>query len=75
LRRTQDTIRTNAPDRTPWLTFVLNALQRQMRRLREKLPRAGFGLVILLKRCAVLAISVLPARTRPQKSPSLEAPP
>jgi Fic family protein len=39
LRRTQGTIRTEAPDWTPWLTFFLKALQRQMRRLREKVER------------------------------------
>lgn len=39
LRRTQGTLRTEAPDWTPWLTFFLKALQRQMRRLREKVER------------------------------------
>jgi Fic family protein len=39
LRRTQGTIRTEAPDWTPWLTFLLKALQRQMRRMREKVER------------------------------------
>jgi Fic family protein len=39
LRRTQGTLRTESPDWTPWLTFFLKALQRQMRRLREKVER------------------------------------
>jgi hypothetical protein len=39
LRRTQGTLRTEAPDWTPWMTFFLKALQRQMRRLREKVER------------------------------------
>lgn len=39
LRKTQGTIRSDAPDWTPWLTFFLRALQRQMRRLREKVER------------------------------------
>ena len=39
LRRTQGTLRTEALDWTPWLTFFLKALQRQMRRLREKVER------------------------------------
>jgi Fic family protein len=39
LRKTQGTIRSDTPDWTPWLTFFLRALQRQMRRLREKIER------------------------------------
>ncbi|WP_295590585.1 hypothetical protein [uncultured Lamprocystis sp.] len=39
LRRTQGTIRTATPNWTPWLIFFLKALQRQMRRLREKVER------------------------------------
>ena len=39
LRRTQGTLRTEAPDWPPWLTFFLKALHRQMRRLREKVER------------------------------------
>jgi Fic family protein len=36
LRQTQATIRTDAPDWQPWLTFFLRALQQQKRRLAEK---------------------------------------
>ncbi len=39
LRQTQGTIRTDAPDWGPWLEFFLNALQRQMHRLRQKVER------------------------------------
>lgn len=39
LRRTQGTIRSEAPDWGPWLDFFLMALQRQMRRLRTKVER------------------------------------
>jgi Fic family protein len=39
LRQTQGTLRSDAPDWTPWLTFFLTALQRQMRRLRAKIAR------------------------------------
>jgi len=39
LRKTQGTIRSDTPDWTPWLTFFLRALQRQMLRLREKVER------------------------------------
>lgn len=39
LRRTQGTIRSEAPDWGPWLDFFLMALQRQMRRLRAKVER------------------------------------
>ena len=39
LRRTQGTIRTEAPDWTPWLEFFLRALQRQMQRLRTRVER------------------------------------
>ena len=39
LRRTQGTLHAEAPDWTPWLTYFLKALQRQMRRLREKVER------------------------------------
>lgn len=37
LRRTQTTIRTNAPDWQPWLTFFLRSLSEQVRRLEKKL--------------------------------------
>ncbi|MCA0270940.1 MAG: Fic family protein [Proteobacteria bacterium] len=39
LRQTQGTIRSGDPDWGPWLTFFLTALQRQMRRLRDKVER------------------------------------
>ncbi|HMN41967.1 MAG TPA: Fic family protein [Phycisphaerales bacterium] len=39
LRRTQLTLRSDAPDSTPWLTFFLRALQSQKRRLEEKVER------------------------------------
>jgi Fic family protein len=39
LRRTQGTIRTDAPDWNPWLEFFLRALQRQKRRLESKMER------------------------------------
>ena len=39
LRRTQGTLRAESPDWVPWLTYFLKALQRQMRRLREKVER------------------------------------
>lgn len=39
LRRTQGTIRTDAPDWVPWLEFFLRALQRQMQRLRTRVER------------------------------------
>jgi Fic family protein len=55
LRRTQATIRTEAPDWTPWLTFFLKALQRQMRRLREKVERER----LLLARLPDLSIRLL----------------
>jgi Fic family protein len=39
LRRTQGTIRTDAPDWNPWLEFFLRALQRQKQRLERKMER------------------------------------
>lgn len=39
LRQTQGTIRTEAPNWQPWLTFFMRALQQQMRRLAEKVER------------------------------------
>ena len=39
LRKTQGTIRTNAPDWEPWLTYFLRALQQQKRRLEKKIER------------------------------------
>ena len=55
LRRTQGTIRTEAPDWTPWLTFFLTALQRQMRRLRGKVERER----LLLAKLPDLAMQIL----------------
>ncbi|MCB2011609.1 MAG: Fic family protein [Geminicoccaceae bacterium] len=39
LRQTQGTIRTKAPDWTPWLEFFLRALQGQMARLRRRVEQ------------------------------------
>jgi len=39
LRQTQGTIRTNAPDWRPWLSFFLEALDRQKARLEKKLEK------------------------------------
>ena len=39
LRRTQGTIRTNAPDWEPWLDFFLSALRRQKQHLERKIER------------------------------------
>jgi Fic family protein len=39
LRQTQGTIRTDAPNWQPWLTYFLRALQQQKRRLAEKMER------------------------------------
>lgn len=39
LRQTQSTIRTEAPNWHPWLTFFLRALAQQMRRLERKIER------------------------------------
>jgi Fic family protein len=55
LRRTQGTTRTDAPDWAPWLLFFLRALQRQMRRLREKVERER----LLLARLPDLSIRIL----------------
>ncbi len=55
LRRTQGTIGTDTPDWAPWLMFFLNALQRQMRCLREKVERER----LLLAKLPDLAIQIL----------------
>jgi Fic family protein len=39
LRQTQRTIRTQTPDRQPWLTFFLKSLQQQKARLEKKIQR------------------------------------
>jgi Fic family protein len=47
LRRTQGTLSGDSPDWNPWLTYFLRALQRQMRRLREKVERERLLLAAL----------------------------
>jgi Fic family protein len=39
LRQTQSTIRSDAPDWQPWLSFFLRSLAEQMRRLERKIER------------------------------------
>jgi hypothetical protein len=39
LRQTQITVRTEAPNWQPWVTFFLRALQQQMKRLAKKVER------------------------------------
>ena len=55
LRQTQGTIRTDAPEWTPWLTFFLKALHRQMQRLRGKVEREK----LLLAKLPDLSIQIL----------------
>ncbi len=55
LRRTQGTLRSKTPDWQPWLTYFLRALQRQMRRLREKVERER----LLLAELPELAVRIL----------------
>jgi hypothetical protein len=47
LRQTQGTIRTDTPDRQPWLLFFLRALAEQVRRLARKLEREKLVLAAL----------------------------
>ncbi len=47
LRRTQGTIRTEAPDWNPWLEFFLRALQSQKQRLEKKMERERVMLAAL----------------------------
>lgn len=47
LRETQRTIRTDAPDWQPWLTFFLRALGEQVSRLRRKVEREKLVLAAL----------------------------
>ncbi|MBS2132316.1 Fic family protein (plasmid) [Burkholderia thailandensis] len=47
LRQTQGTIRTDAPDWQPWLTFFLRSLAEQMRRLEKKVEREKLVLAAL----------------------------
>jgi len=55
LRGTQGTIRSDAPEWTPWLLFFLKALQRQMRRLRQKVEREK----LLLEKLPELSVKIL----------------
>jgi Fic family protein len=55
LRRTQGTLRSDTPDWVPWLTFFLKALQRQMRRLRDKVERER----LLVAKLPDLSIQIL----------------
>lgn len=55
LRGTQGTIRTDAPEWTPWLLFFLKALQRQMQRLRQKVEREK----LLLAKLPELSVRIL----------------
>ena len=47
LRQTQVTIRTEAPNWQPWMTFFLRALQQQMKRLAKKVEREKIVLAAL----------------------------
>lgn len=55
LRQTQGTIRTDAPNWQPWLTFFLRALQQQKRRLAIKVEREKNALTTL----SALAVNIL----------------
>lgn len=55
LRQTQATIRTDAPNWQPWLSFFLRALQHQVRRLAVKVEREKITLAVLPE----LAVSIL----------------
>jgi Fic family protein len=55
LRQTQGTIRTEAPNWQPWLTFLLRALQQQKRRLASKVEREKLVLAALPE----LAVQIL----------------
>ena len=55
LRRTQGTVRSDAPDWNPWLEFFLRALQRQKRRLETKMERER----IMLARMPELSVLIL----------------
>ena len=52
LRQTQGTIRTDAPNWQPWLTYFLRALQQQKRRLAEKMEREKLIIAALPERAA-----------------------
>ena len=47
LRQTQGTIRTDAPDWQPWLTFFLSSLCSQVKRLEVKIEREQLLLATL----------------------------
>ena len=55
LRRTQRTIRSDAPDWQPWLVFFLRTLAEQVRRLRKKMDRE----VSLLASAPALSAAIL----------------
>ncbi|GAB6052850.1 Fic family protein [Magnetospira thiophila] len=55
LRRTQGTLRTDAPDWQPWLDYFLGALRTQKRRLEDKIKRER----ILLEKLPPLSIQIL----------------
>ena len=47
LRQTQRTIRTDAPDWQPWLTYFLRAMQQQVKHLEIKIDREKISLSAL----------------------------
>ena len=55
LRQTQSTIRTDAPDWQPWISYFLIALQRQKRSLEKKIERER----LLLGRLPELSVQIL----------------
>ena len=55
LRQTQSTIRTDAPNWQPWLSYFLRALQQQVRRLAAKVEREKIALAVLPE----LAVAIL----------------
>lgn len=58
LRRTQRTIRTDAPDWNPWLEFFLRAMQRQKERLEKKVERERI-MVAALPELSVLILELV----------------
>lgn len=63
LRRTQGTIRTDAPDWNPWLEFFLRALQSQKQRLEKKMERERIMLAALPE-LSVLILELVRERGR-----------
>jgi Fic family protein len=55
LRQTQGTIRTDAPDWQPWVSYFMKALQRQKRRLERKIERER----VLLGKLPELSVQIL----------------